>query len=251
MDLDVIEACYDAIPRVAATVEEVGPFDLFVPRPNTGWDFYARPRLGMDTEFTASDVRRVLDRQAELEIPRAIEWVLEVTPTLLPAVRDAAVADVQLCPLLALTGPVEPGEDPGRCDPLGSDHPDLPETIGAVEAAFSGRDEVTPREAGLRPDLIASGDLVVVAAYDHDGRVVGGGSAAPRGTAAELMGIAVLPSARHQGHGAAITRALVDAVRRRGVETPYLSAASDDAAAIYRAVGFERVGTACIYQEPG
>ena len=82
--------------------------------------------------------------------------------------------------------------------------------------------------------------------HDADGRVVGGGSAAPRGDAAELMGIGVVGSARRQGHGAAITRTLAVALAGRGVETAFLSAASDDAAAVYRSVGFARVGTAMI-----
>jgi N-acetylglutamate synthase-like GNAT family acetyltransferase len=64
------------------------------------------------------------------------------------------------------------------------------------------------------------------------------------------MGIGVLPSARKQGRGGAITRALVRAARSSGVTTAFLSAGSDDAASVYRAVGFERVGTACILELP-
>ena len=85
--LDRIEAYYDCVPRAVATVEQVGPLTLFVADEGTGWQFYARPRLGGRSAFTAEDVRRVLDRQRELDVPRAIEWVDEVTPSLLPAVR--------------------------------------------------------------------------------------------------------------------------------------------------------------------
>src|SRR5688500_3600384 len=86
MSLDVIERCYDAIPRPAATTEEVGPFTLFVAAEGTGWQFYARPRLGLADHITADDVRRLLDRQSALGVPHALEWVGEVTPSLLPAV---------------------------------------------------------------------------------------------------------------------------------------------------------------------
>jgi ribosomal protein S18 acetylase RimI-like enzyme len=65
------------------------------------------------------------------------------------------------------------------------------------------------------------------------------------------MGISVLPRARRQGHGGAITVALVAAARARGATRVFLSAASDDAASIYRAVGFERVATACILGADG
>ncbi len=256
MSLEAIERCYDAIPRAAATAETVGPFTLFVAAEGTGWQFYARPRLGLTDHITADDVRRLLDRQSTLGIPHALEWVDEVTPSLLPAVRSALPdAEVEECPLLVVstgsttkagsTTEAAASRSPGRCRVLTADDPDLPLVVGAVSASFNGGSP-EPRDVGVRPAMIASGALVMVAAYDADGGVVGGGSAAPRGAAAELMGIGVVGPARGQGHGTAITRALVDAVRRVGVEIPFLSAGSDEAARIYRAVGFEKVGTALI-----
>jgi hypothetical protein len=37
--------------------------------------------------------------------------------------------------------------------------------------------------------------------------------------------------------------------RRRGVDTVFLSASSDDVARVYAKVGFRRVGTACTAEE--
>ena len=193
----------------------------------------------------------VLARQAELGKPQQLEWVHEVTPSLLPAVRSARRgAEVEECPLLVL-GELAASSAAGRYVNLTPDSPDLGRVIGAQNAGFGNSDQVVEGAVGHRPQLIASGELVIVAAYDETGRVIGGGSASPRGETSELMGIAVVPSARRQGHGAAITAALVDAVFRRGVTRVFLSAAADDAASIYRAVGFERVGTACILELPG
>jgi predicted GNAT family acetyltransferase len=101
---------------------------------------------------------------------------------------------------------------------------------------------------GARPRLLDEGSLVMVAAYDDRGAVVGGGSAAPRGEVAELMGIAVLGPARGRGVGTAITVALRAECLARGVDTVFLTAASDAATSIYRAVGFERIGTGCILE---
>ncbi len=207
MRLDAIEAYYDTVPRAAGTTEEVGPFTLFLAEEGTGWQFYARPRLGGDATFTADDVRRVLARQVELGRPRAIEWVDEVTPTLFAAAAEAGQVAGRY-PLLALPPETEV-ETPARTRVLASDDPDLGWTVGAVSAAFEGTDEVTERPVGRRPQLIASGHLVEVAAYDDSGRLVGGGSAAPRGDTAELMGIGVPPAARGAGVGTAVTRALV------------------------------------------
>jgi ribosomal protein S18 acetylase RimI-like enzyme len=254
-----IERYYDAVPRPAATTEEVGPFTLFLAGEGTGWEFYARPRLGLVEPVTADDVRRLFDRQYELDRPRNIEWVDQTTPSLLPAVRNAlgsaasagAHVDLERCPLLVLP-PGRAMEDlDDRTRVLTGDDPDLALTVGAVHAGFDGSDDVIERPVAKRPELIDQGHLVIVAAYDDQGRVVGGGSAAPRGDAAELMGIGVPPFARKRGLGSAITRALVRAVRDRGVTTVLLSAANDGAASIYRQVGFEDVGTACILEIHG
>lgn len=245
--LDEIETYYDAVPRAASTVEEVGPFTLFVADPEVGWAFYARPRLGMDHVYTADDVRRVLARQDELGVPRALEWVDELTPTLRSAVLEAGERAGRF-PLLALPEDTEISEG-GGTRVLTADDPDLPLAVGAVHAAFAGEDEVAERPVGQRAELIRDGHLVVVAAYDDDGRLIGAGSAAPRNTTAELMGIGVPPAHRMAGAGTALTRALVRACRGLGVRTMFLSAYNDAAASIYRRVGFRDVGTACIFGE--
>ena len=246
MRLDAIETYYDTVPRAAGTTEEVGPFTLFLAEEGTGWQFYARPRLGGDATFTADDVRRVLARQVELGRPRAIEWVDEVTPSLFPAAVEAG-HEAGRYPLLALPSDRDVPA-PARTRVLDPHDADLGRLVGAVSAAFEGSDEVTDRPVGKRRDLIGSGHLIEVAAYDEAGRLLGGGSAAPRGRTAELMGIGVPPAARAAGVGTAITQALVRACRAGGVSTVFLSAYNDAAASIYRRVGFADVGTACILE---
>jgi ribosomal protein S18 acetylase RimI-like enzyme len=245
--LEEIESYYDTVPRAASTVEEVGPFTLFVADPEVGWAFYARPRLGVDHAFTADDVRRLLARQDELGVPRALEWVDEVTPTLRSAVLDAGERAGRF-PLLALAEETEVSEGVGTRVLAGND-PDLALSVGAVHAAFAGEDEVAERPVGRRAELIRDGQLIVVAAYVEDGRLFGAGSGAPRDTTAELMGIGVPPAHRMAGTGTALTRALVRACRGVGVRTVFLSAYNDAAASIYRRVGFRDVGTACIFGE--
>jgi GNAT superfamily N-acetyltransferase len=245
--LDEIEAYYDSVPRAVSTVEEAGPFTLFLADADLGWQFYARPRLGVDHAFTADDVRRVLARQDELGVPWAIEWVDQVTPTLRPAVVDAGERAGRF-PLLALPDDTDVSAS-GRTRVLAAEDVDLPLVVGAVHAAFAGDDEITGRPVGRRPRMIADGHLIEVAAYDDDGRLIGGGSGAPRGTTAELMGIGVPPAHRMAGTGTAITRALVRACRDVGLRTVFLSAYNDAAASIYRRVGFQDVGTACIFGE--
>ncbi len=241
--LDRIEAYYDCVPRAVAVVEEVGPFTLFVADAGTGWQFYARPRLGGRHTFTPDDVWRVLERQREISVPLAIEWVDQVTCSLLPAVLGAG-HEPHRYPLLVMPADGEVAPDP-RARALEPAEPHLSLALGSVSAGFEGRDEVEPKDPGRHPEMMKRGDLVVVASFEGN-RLCGAGSAAPRDDVAELMGIAVPPGHRGRGHGTAITSGLVAACRERGVEVVFLSAGSDAAADIYRRVGFVDVGTACI-----
>lgn len=262
--LEHIEAYYDCVPRASSTPQPCGPFTIFAAMPGTGWQLYARPTLDGGKPFEgagqltgsgqleAADVESVLARQVELGVPQAIEWVDEVTPSLTAAVT-AAGYEPQFYPLLALRTAPNAGHDhepDPRARTLHASEPLLALAVGAVSAGFHERDDVEPRDTGIRPLLIERGDLVVVASFEGD-RLCGAGSAAPRGDVAELMGIAVPPGHRHRGHGTAITRSLVAACRERDVSLVFLSAGSDAAAEIYRRVGFTDVGTACILTLPG
>ncbi|WP_353354063.1 GNAT family N-acetyltransferase [Intrasporangium sp. DVR] len=243
--LERIEEYYDLVPRAVATTEEVGPFTLFVPEDGTGWHFYARPRLHGTHAFTPRAVEAVLARQRELGLPESIEWVDDVTRSLLPAVRCAGF-EPKRYPLLTLSAdvPVTPDR---RARPLPPADPHLGMAVGAVSAGFLGHDGVEHRDTGRRPELIERGALIVVASYDGT-RLCGAGSAAPRGDVAELMGIAVPPGHRNRGHGTAITRSLVAACRQRDVDLVFLTAGSDTAAGIYRRVGFRDTATACVLE---
>lgn len=249
--LAALETYYDAAPRASATTEEVGPFTLFLRDGAEGWHFYARPRLGLDADITADDVRRARERQRQLGVPEAFEWVHESTPSLLAAARRGGLT-VEECPLLVLGDHAAPdagGEDV-RVRTVAADDDLLPDVLGAIGAGFGGTDTVAPGRLGVRPRLIEAGLLAVVAALDAAGEVVGGGSHGPRGATTELTGIAVLPRARRRGVGAAITRALVADARERGVDTVFLSAQDDAVARVYERVGFTRVGTACLASAP-
>jgi GNAT superfamily N-acetyltransferase len=252
-DLATLETYYDSAPRASATTEEIGPFTLFVRASPDAWHYYARPRLGLGGEVTRADVDTVRGRQRELGVPENIEWVHETTPSLLDAVRASGLP-VEECPLLALPADPSPTRHidrrvaeqvTGQVRVLGPDD-DLSSVVAAVHAGFDGTDEVAPRTATRQPALMRDGLLGMVGAYDGQGSVVGGGSHGPRGTTTELTGIAVLPRARRQGVGAAITAALVDDARARGVTTVFLSAQDDAVARVYAQVGFVRVGTACV-----
>jgi hypothetical protein len=99
-----LETYYDTAPRASATPEEVGPFTLFVKTAPDGFDYYARPRLGLTGDITASDVDAVRARQRQLGVPENLEWVHDTSPSLLDAARSSGLA-VQEAPLLVLGAP--------------------------------------------------------------------------------------------------------------------------------------------------
>ncbi|MGG8410560.1 GNAT family N-acetyltransferase, partial [Streptomyces sp. 12297] len=105
--LPALEQYYDTAPRAGgARAEDFGPLTLFV-QEGDGWPYYARPTLGSQAPVTADDVLRVLERQRELGVPQAFEWVAETTPGLRAAV-EAAGLPVHVHPLMVLDPAVEP-----------------------------------------------------------------------------------------------------------------------------------------------
>ncbi len=256
-----LEQYYDAVPRRRARAEAVGSFTLFVA--DSGWPYYARPRLGESDATRPSDVRRVLDRQRELGVPRSLEWVHEVTPGLAEIVESVGVP-VARCPLLVLDG--EPRGTPGTARMLdGTDEKLLVLTRAAICVSFENagtaagaagiveRDATRSAPSVVLDDAIrrsvASGDvrIATVSAADAPERgPVGGGSYSPVGDVAEVTGVAVLPAYRRRGLAAQVTCALATDALARGVTTVFCSAESDGVVRVYEGIGFRRVGTACI-----
>ena len=260
-----LETYYDTVPRATSDVEEHGSLTLFVA--SEGWPYYARPRLGSTQESTAADVRAVLARQSELGVPRALEWVQETTPSLLAAAREAGMT-VEECPLLVLDGdPVARAGDPVaravdvtvRLVP--ADDPALGLVRAAINVGFGNGgtavDEASvierdadhgenPAAARRTASQIEAGRSVLVGAFDSEAGPVGGGSHNPRGEITEIVGVGVLPAFRRRGIAGALTCALAADALSRGVTTVFCSAENDAVARIYAAVGFRRVGTACI-----
>ncbi len=263
--LDRLETYYDAVPRGRADAEDLGPFTLFVAR--SGWPYYARPRLGGQRPTSAVEVRRVLDRQRELDVPFALEWVAEVTPGL-DAVATEAGMEVERCPLLVLDGDPQGAAGTARMLRPGDVH-DLAQSRAAISVGFetggtaTGAEGVAARDAAagkgfalvddLVRDRLASGDIRAAACWAVEDRglgPVGGGSHSPVGAVTEIAGVGVLPAYRRRGLAAALTYVLARDALDHGVDTVFCSAQSAEVARIYERVGFRVTATACIASMP-
>jgi GNAT superfamily N-acetyltransferase len=270
--LERIERGYDAFPRRGgATVEQIGPFELFLPVEG-GWPYYARPRLGAGSA-AAADLAAVRARQRAHGVPEALEWVHEITPGLLPVVRAAEVP-VLLAPLM-VHDPVAAGSTrPGRLQfvphglsirELVPGSPDFDEEFAVrtavAEVGFGNRGTAAgnagpaERDAAVHPvdpRLLAyvrrrteTGTLAHMVAETDEGIIATGGVQFADGVA-EVVGVATLPHGRRRGVGAALSAALCRLARDRGADLIFLSAADDEVARVYAKIGFRRVGTACI-----
>jgi len=253
-----IDTYLDQAPRSAASALAVGPFTLFVGRAN-GWRYYARPTLPSRGTFTAEDVRQLVSKQRELEVPESIEAINETAPSIRAACVDAGLTVADLPVLVhheSITVPVPHGIRIRRLD---ADDPAIAAHHVVAHLAFSnegtqlGADGPVERDRELgsrdptRDDFLRcrvdDGNTVVVVAEDDQG-VLATGAHQPVNHTSEIVGVATLPSARRRGLGAAITNMLVSDALRSGVDLVMLSAGSNDVARVYERVGFRRVATA-------
>lgn len=264
---DRLERFYDAVPRDVALAQEYGGLVLFV-REGAGWPFYARPRLDATEPPSLADVTAVRERQRELGLPEAFEWVHETTPQLLAVARSAGL-NVLEAPLMvldpaALPDPATLSDVPVRV--LAADSPDFAADVAArravaavaFAAAGTARGEAGPAErdaavtglelAALDEERvrIADGRRISALACTVTEGALASGMAMRVDDVAEIAGVATLPAARRRGLGAAVTATLARELLAAGTELVFLSAGSDEIARVYLRVGFRRVGTACI-----
>lgn len=263
MTLVTLERYYDTAPRQVASVVEVGPFTVFVGPPG-GWTFYARPRLGGSGPYDATAVADLLARMRELGVPEQIEWVHDVTPSLLDAVRAEGSLGVEELPLMVLTErPAAPAVPAGvRVRMLTADDEDLLVSVSGVARLAFGPPRDVPAGAAERdaaggaPSEEARGMLragrsrIAVAEHPELG-VVAAGRHIPQDDVTEVVGVSTLPAMQGSGLGAAVTSALLDDATTLGVGTVFLTAASEPVARLYHRLGFRRVGTGYAAEREG
>jgi len=274
-----LERFYDAVPRDDARTEDIGGFVLFI-RDGAGWPLYARPRMGAPTP-SAADVTAVRQRQRDLGLPEAFEWVHETTPDLLAVARSAGL-DVLLAPLLVLeTAALVPdlpvaGATIRLLDPdapgfaadlaasravaaLGFAAPADPTPMESVDAAGLVLEVAGPAERDAAPPpseeaieaaraRAGTGRFVTAVVESPTEGILASGILQSAGDVGEIAGVATLPSARRRGYASQLTATLARYGLQHGLDLIFLSSASDDVARLYTKVGFRRLGTACIAQ---
>ncbi|MGY1608059.1 GNAT family N-acetyltransferase [Geodermatophilus sp. SYSU D00700] len=267
--LDCVERYAAAAPLPDARLVPAGALDVPVGPP--AWPYPARPRPDAGL-VRAEDVRAATALQEEADLPAAVEWVVERTPSLAAAARGAGLV-VSYFPLLVVDDPVEVLLPAGvRLYLVGAEDPALPHYQHLLETGFAAHhgdgtgdapdeaaDAASDADEGL-PDAraevlrerVAAGRTVVMVAIE-DGRPVGVGSHHPvdvDGTEiSEIVGVASSPRRRGRGVGAALASALV-AHARETADLVFLTAGDDDVARVYERVGFAWLGWTGVAARP-
>ncbi len=250
-----IDAYLDAVPRAACRTEAIGPFTLFV-NEASGWRYYARPTPGAGP-VTHQDVLRVREREREVGMPEAIEWIRDLVPSVGPASLTSGL-EVESFPLMHLpadsfvgVAPVEaevrlvtPDDDLARVSAVqhvGFANPGTARgDVGtdALDEIAAAADPATTAFLGSRIDE----GLTITAAAFVDGEPVAAGAHQPVDGATEVVGVACLPAFRRRGLAAAVTSLLVEDALARGVGVVCLSADDEDVERLYGRLGFLTVG---------
>ncbi len=275
-----LEAFFDAVPRGRASAEEYGGLVLFVPD-GQGTGFYGRPRPD-GPPATAADIAELRERQRELGLPEALEWVHDLNPTLIGLAQESGLG-VLRAPLMVLDPTALPAPPDNRPDP---DTPDaqpeptvrliLPGThtfaedlaavdavaavgfaapgTGGGDAGSADRDAANVPFSGerLRAEAarLEAGLSARAVAETADLGIAACGRYQRAGDVVEIIAVATLPAARGRGLASAVTMTLAHHALADGARVVFLSAAADAVARIYAKLGFRRIGTACIAEPP-
>jgi GNAT superfamily N-acetyltransferase len=169
-----LETYYDTVPRAASRVESHGPLTLFI-RQGSGWPYYARPTLGTDatTPFTKDDVTQVRERQCELGIPEAFEWVEEIAPGLRAAV-EATGLEVHTHPLMVLDLNARIGQQTSAASPgNGGTQADTSQQTGSTTNPGPSGLSLRLMTADEPDDVLARADAVAAVGFKHGGTAAG------------------------------------------------------------------------------
>jgi GNAT superfamily N-acetyltransferase len=176
-----------------------------------------------------------VDRMRAWFAPRRVPWGVRVPAG--AGWRHGTMLRTQRCMAVA-AGALEPAEFPARMDVRLAVPADL-ETVAAIDAiAFEAN--AADSRAWMTPTLGAPGFRVAIASL----------GAAPVGTATAiatdgwagpavgLYGVAVVPEARRRGIGAALSAWLLEQAFADGAAFAHLNPDTEDAARVYRGLGF-------------
>ncbi|MGH2806583.1 MAG: GNAT family N-acetyltransferase [Actinomycetota bacterium] len=221
----------------------VGPFTVYISRiTRADWGTYALPTGTLEGAWR-DDLARVVDVFRSEGRRGRVEWVDELYPELQAEVVGYGFTKVDVEPLLVLDDRSRLN-DPAEIDVrrVGPGEPMLGQILENVRIAFDETEETTDQAVAERHEMLKADNKVMLMAV-ADGEPVGSGTVTHVRGVAEITAIATRTSHRGRGVASAITSKLARVALDAGCDLVYLTARDDDAARIYRRLGFRRAGT--------
>jgi ribosomal-protein-alanine N-acetyltransferase len=130
---------------------------------------------------------------------------------------------------------------------------DLPQVLALEQQAFAGTDPWSAEQLWAELAGVPQRRYYLVARSEPDGPVVGYAGLALGPDVADVMTVAVRPTARRRGVGTAMLAELIEQAQRAGVPDVLLEVRADNdaALALYGRIGFSRVGLRRRYYRDG
>lgn len=171
-----------------------------------------------------------------------LEYIRELAPALEAVLVACGFTVEGVLPLMACTQATLREPATGVEYSLAVSAGDLGEAAEVQNAAYGAGPATTADVARLRTTVEGGG--LVALARRGDGIPVGSGLVSiPRGAAAEVAAVGVLADNRRQGVGAGVTAFLAGQALAKGINMPFLMAAHEAEARVYRRIGFMPFGT--------
>jgi ribosomal protein S18 acetylase RimI-like enzyme len=226
----------------------VGPFTVYISCiTSADWGTYALPTGTFEGAWRdeIDGVEAVFRHEGRRG---RFEWVEDLYPELRAEVQGRGFTSIDVEPLLVLEGSSRlEGQRDVEIRRVLPDEPALGQILENVRIAFDETEETTDQAVAERREMLKADSKVMLVAI-VDGEPVGSGVLTWSGGTAEITAIVTKASHRGRGIASAVTASLARDALEEGCDVVYLTARDDDAARIYRRLGFTRVGT---YVEAG
>jgi ribosomal protein S18 acetylase RimI-like enzyme len=245
-----IQAYLRAAGSIGRLTEQIGPFfATLTESTNNPYLSYAIPDDGACP--APQDVADLVAFYRERERTPRLEYVAALAPRVEPAlVADGFDVEGRL-PLMTASATNIRGSSPAGIEFAAPRTREDVEGLLSVLAEAYGDPPPSTSAVERRRDALAAGAIAVMAQDTVTGAVVGGGSCSQViDGMSEVAGIGVAPEYRRQGIAQALAERLAAQAIERGATTPFLMAAHQAEARIYRRAGFSAVGDILHLSQP-
>ncbi|OBQ62254.1 GNAT family N-acetyltransferase [Mesorhizobium loti] len=220
------------------------PFNLIFDEADPGrFRNYAIPSAG--TDATAEDLSKLIAEFRRRDRTPRFEFIPELAPQLGVLLRRGGFVEEGVLPLMAYRGGAFDFTSSEISTCFATSRSALSEAAQIQHAAF-GDGAIVQADVDRLLRLVDEGGLVALARA-KSGKAVGSGLVTrPFAGVAELAGLGVSQEHRRRGVGRQVANFLARTSQAQDVSLLFLTAAGDDEARMYEAIGFETIG-ACLH----